>query len=59
MSEEFNKTAERDALVLLTQAEADDPVSAMKDLARIMQQDHDRTGFDSKLQYYEGAEGLM
>ena len=32
------KTAERDALVLLTHDEADDPVSAMKELAKIMQQ---------------------
>ena len=38
MSEDVNKTAERDALVLLTQDEADNPVSAMKNLARIMQQ---------------------
>ena len=37
-SEAVNKTAERDALVLLTHDEADDPVSAMQDLAKIMQQ---------------------
>ena len=36
VSDQINKTAERNALVAFTQDEVDDP-SAMKDLARIMQ----------------------
>ena len=61
VSEQVNKTEERNALVAFTQDEADDPVSAMKDLARIMQtkENHPRAGTDSQLQYNERTERFL